>query len=375
MLRCAVTNSLFCLCALLHLTNCYTDSLGNSSLKLVLATIGSDIELRCLKVLREGSLSYGYTSTKNAICTDTTKDGCGHMWSKNGTILGMAGNTNTSSKLEFSARNSYGYCASFNDTKQNIDFLTVSFNQTAKNESLLKCLVSIMSIKNVTLDDLGVYTCNFSTHYNTFYRYEIDPEIDFVEVALQGTKVQAKEIIYATLAFQGIAYKDLLVQCISTGAKVKWIMFPGVYRYGCYGDDYSETCQETQTPLDGFNTYNHWRSYNYSVLDSSPYEDVYESVLAIQGVIISALTDKIACITEGTTKGKVMTIQIEYNHYYYGDEHYYYSILFTTLLFVLLMIASFILAAVRGRICCQDDRRFLSIAVPVAPHPHVAPLV
>lgn len=378
-------NHLLVICTVMHLTYCYSDDLSNSSLKLVPAALGSDVHLRCLKVVR-GSGNY-YGSSRSAICTFSERDGsgCGHMWSKNSTILGMAGNSSTS-KYEFSAQTTRGYCSMFGDTQQQVD--SEEENETGFPE--FKCVVSILSIKNVTLDDLGVYKCNFSTHYDKFYRWENDPEIDFVEVELPGTKAMPKEVIYSDSAY--LSNRDLMIQCLSTGENITWIFLPNNVSlmdnyYDCfYFDSKYESClsmKVLQIPLAEFNSTDIWRSYNISVSYSSPVDDVYESFIVVRGA--SALyQDKIVCTVDGNTvfenfqsskAGKLLTITENNRYDYYGDNAAV-NIILTTLLLVLSLVMFFVVAAVRGKVCncCQNNRQIVSIAVPVGPQP-TAPLI
>lgn len=349
----------------------YDDSLANSSLKLVPTTLGSDVDLRCFKALKE-DVRPSYTPS--AICdpdNDPENSGCGHMWSKGNTTLGMVGND--TSKYEFAAHTSYGYCATFDDTTQRFNSLNFKFNETAQS-GRFRCLVSVLSIKNVTLDDLGVYTCNFSTH-NERIRYGKSPELDSVEVALSGSKAQPKEIIYAQLAYQS-KDSDMVIQCVSTGGNIKWMLFPYKGGYDCGGNEYRnyiDYCSKYTILLENFNTTDHWMSYNYSVVASTPYDDVHESFLAVRGATLLD-KDKIACIVEGTTEGKVMEItdhrSTGYGYGYYYTDAELIAIICTTIFCVLLFIPFIIVASVRsgcasGSTGAAGDQQFVTLAVPI----------
>jgi len=334
-------------------------------LKVLPAKLGSDIELRCTKILEQQS--------GDVIMTSGCDPGmCGHLWTKNGTVLNAT--TTDSNKFEFSNETTYGYCATFGDT-------TNAFNKFRfSNDSYgFKCMVTSMKIKQITVEDLGVYVCNFSNHYNTkedYYGWATDPTIDETEVVELGTKDQSKEVTYFTQTYQH-SNKQMLVQCVATGGKLNWFVKPkqkspkNQYANEC---GYSE-CPEEYISIEKLKTLDHWICYNFSVETLNPFPNVTESLVGFTNLcrsdydlLICTVDDQVkfeyswekkVTITENTDYGY-------YPYYYNGNEAaLYLSIICIPILLGLSLIAMSILAFIRGNVCdcCSGRSRFSTLAI------------
>ena len=332
----------------------YSDSLGNSSLKVLPAKLGSEIELRCTKVVE----SQDGDMILTAACSDESQLGCGHVWSKNGKILNET--TTDANKFKFSRQTTVGYCATFGDT-------TDAFNKFGfSNDSYgFKCMATSMKISQITVDDLGVYTCNFSRHYTNYKNWQ-DPSIDETEVVQIGTEQQLKEITYFAKTYQN-STKQMLLQCVATGGKLNWFvkLFQPDYYGGSCG--YSD-CPDRYIQIEKLKTTNHWMCYNFSIETLHPFPNVTESLIGFEN-LCHADKDIITCAVDDHVRfeynkwEKSFTITERSDYWGYYPEYYEnYNALFTSIICVpillgLSLIAFIVLALVRGNVCdCCSGR-------------------
>lgn len=343
---------------------CYSDALGNSSLKVLPAKLGTDIELRCTKVVErsEGDV------IMSAVCSDESLVGCGHVWSKNGTVLNAT--TTNANKFEFSSETTVGYCATFGDT-------TDAFNKFGfSNDSYgFKCMATSMKIKRITIDDLGVYTCNFSYHYTNERSWQ-DPSIDETEVVQIGTKHQLKEVTYFTSSYQNSA-KQMLLQCVVTGGKLNWFVkltqSEYVYKYN-NGCGYSE-CPDQYIPIEKLSTSDHWMCYNFSIETFNPFPNVTESLIGFKNLCRIDM-DTITCTVDDQARFEYnweKRVTITQRMYYEGYSPYYYSndialilsIICIPILLGLSLIAFSVIAFIRGKVCdcCSGRNHYSTVAI------------
>ena len=332
--------------AILHTSQGYRDYLGNTSLKLMPVELGDDVELRCTKILERNQSDV----IETAACSDASKFGCEHRWSRtDGSNAGRVISP-LNHKYKFSEIATDGYCATFEDTSANYKELNLSGEATG-----YKCLVSTMTIISVQKDDLGTYMCNFSDHITKTTNGR-DPTIDLTEVVLAGTKKQAKEVIHEELHYQG-RKDELLIQCVVTGGKVRWMIQPYIkdgYEYCSY-----YLCNEKYVTLGELAKTDYWRCYNITVVYTNPYQDVSESLIGVKNTC-EVDYDKVVCTVDGyVAPNKYNSMVITERNVYYGVPYYHYghdlaislSIICIPILFGLLLIGFTILAAVRGRVC------------------------
>ena len=351
--------------AILHTSQGYRDYLGNTSLKLMPVELGDDVELRCTKILERNQSDV----IETAACSDASKFGCEHRWSRtDGSNAGRVISP-LNHKYKFSEIATDGYCATFEDTSANYKALNLSGEPTG-----YKCLVSTMTIISVQKDDLGTYMCNFSDHITKTTNGR-DPTIDLTEVVLAGTKKQAKEVIHEELHSQG--RKDqLLIQCVVTGGKVRWMIQPYIedgYEYCGYQSSStsgsSGLCSEKYVTIEELAKTDYWRCYNITVVYTNPYQDVSESLIGVKNTC-EVDYDKVVCTVDGyVAPNKYHSMVITERNVYYDVPYRYYgndlgiylSIICIPILFGLLLIGFTIWAVVRGRVCGR--RRQYSLAM------------
>jgi len=333
------------------------------------AKLGEDVQLRCTKVLAKSN----YVDT--AACTDVSNStwGCGHRWYKSfGKNKGRA-ISKVNNKYSFTETVTKGYCATFDDTKANFE----SLNFTSSKDSEFKCLVSTMTIKTVTLSDFGGYMCNFSDHGTKYTPYGRDPTYDLSEVVQSGTKKQPQKVVHQELHYQG-KKDELVIQCVVTGGKVKWMIKPFyVYNssdYYLYSDYCSyngtyDSCTDRYVTIDQLKTTDYWRCFDISVVYANPYQDVSESLIGVKNTCNSDM-DIIVCTVDGyAQKNNYNSLQITKEHESSNKGYWYWSaretavltsVINTPILFGLLLISFSIWAAVRG---CKRKRNNYTLTV------------
>lgn len=281
------------------------------------------------------------------------------MWSKNGKIL-----EDNKGKYETESIITFDYCANFKWTTDLISgfgsIVDVNSGKESYNSNReMSCYASALTIKNVTLADLGEYKCNMSEHKGEESYYEKGSWVQNITLYNINDKtiVQPEKVEYFQKFHTKGMKENLLVQCVTTGGELKWHV--NIHNNTECGDTYSRaSClHNSSIPLKELNSQDFWRCFNFSQNSHSPHEGITESFVYIDRACPLDYS-RISCsvgdkeITHHAYISEKMSYENKDWHWDWEREHFMTISGFTVVpVVVALLIVSAIVAVIRSKMC------------------------
>ena len=322
--------------------------LTHSALEAVPAAKGSNVQLRCGKIME--------SQYSDMILTNKT-------WKKNSNKI-------DTSKFKYKVTSvvTYDYCENFKQTSEIMkSFGPIVHMNVTYGSGEMKCYTSVLHIQNIQDSDFGIYSCNLSSYESDVKEITLFNEAETQTKSLTG--IQFFEHFY----IKGLKDK-LLLQCSVFGGSVKWMFYetsPDCIDY-VVETAITGSCSK---PVSEIESTDMWRCFNFTVKSHTPYAGVAESFMFVEN-ICGIDNSAIGCAIEsdGFVVGKSDKIVyiIEnwgYRNFRYLDYGIYIFISLCSILPVvgLILLIAGIIACVRSRMCCRSGRRKVLNMPPLHP--------